>query len=197
MKKALIVDDHPVLRGGLKALVEKDFPFIAVTEHSGAEGILEEICGTDWAFVILDISLPSANGIDILKKTRACCPEIPIIVFSLYSKSQFAARALRAGAFAYLPKDSELQDLVDVMKRALYRHKMIAAGERPKQPILSDREIQVLTMLGKGMSQKEVATYLKIDGRTVSTYKSRLMQKLDLHTSADLVRYASDENLID
>jgi DNA-binding NarL/FixJ family response regulator len=74
---------------------------------------------------------------------------------------------------------------------------MIAAGERPKQPILSDREIQVLTMLGKGMSQKEVATYLKIDGRTVSTYKSRLMQKLDLHTSADLVRYASDENLID
>lgn len=198
MKQALIVDDHPVMRGGVKALLEKEFPSLTFKESSGEDGIIEEICGHNWVFVVLDISLPGGNGIDIIKKTHDRCPEIPIIAFSLFPKSQFGARALRAGAVAYLSKDSEAQELIDAVKMALRGGAHRDSSDLSKSQLaLSDRELQVLTLFGKGMTRKEISQYLNISGKTVSTYKSRLLQKLGLRTLADLIRYAGQEGLID
>lgn len=197
MKHALVVDDHPIVRDGVKDLLQDAFPSLAVKTSSGNNGVLQEVCGHPWAFVVLDINLPGQNGIDIIKKAKACSPDIPIVVFSLFSEDQYAARALRAGASAYLSKDRSPLDLVDAVKMALEGWPARKPGEAMAQPVLSDREIQVLNLFAKGMSRKEISQALKIDGKTVSTYKARLQQKLGLRNLVDLFRYANEQGLVD
>jgi DNA-binding NarL/FixJ family response regulator len=198
MKHALVVDDHPIMRGGVRDLLQQAFPSLAVKESSGGDGIVDEICGSDWAFVVLDISLPGGNGIEILKKAKAACPDMPIIVYSLFPEAQFAARALRAGAAAYLAKDREAHELVAAVKAAVEGTSAKATkGRTERRPMLSDREIQVLTLFGKGMSRKEIAEFLRINAKTVSTYKARLLHKLGLRNLAELVRYAAEEKLVE
>ena len=197
MKKALIVDDHPVVRNGLKNLLEIEFPKLIIEESSGSEGTVQEVCGYPWAFVILDINLPDQNGLVILKKARTFCPNVPIIVFSLFSERQYAARAVKAGAFAYLSKECPTRDLLDAVRMAL-------RGERAKKPrgtiahpALSDREIQVLGLIVKGLSRKEIAQHLGINEKTVSTYRARLLVKLNVQNLVELVRYAMEEGLVE
>jgi DNA-binding NarL/FixJ family response regulator len=195
-RDALIVDDHPIVRGGLKELLEKSFPDIRVTEFDGSTSVVNKICRGNWAFVVLDINLPERNGLDILKAVKAAGNPVPIVVFSLYSKEQYAARALRAGAKAYLSKDSPPQDLVDTIKTVLTggRVKLSYSSARP---VLSDREVQVLSFLTKGMSRKEIAHMLSIHEKTVSTYRARILVKLNAHTLVDLIRYAAEEGFVD
>ena len=119
MKQALVVDDHPIVRDGIKELLQRAFPSVMIKDSAGEDGLLEEVCGYPWAFVILDINLPGQNGLDIIKKTKVQRPEIPIIVFSLYSERQYAARALRAGAVAYLSKERPPRDLIETVKTTL------------------------------------------------------------------------------
>lgn len=198
MKQALVVDDHPIVRDGVRDLLQRAFPSIQVKDSSGSDEVLQEICRSPWEFVVLDINLPGQNGIDIIKQTRSTCPEIPIVVFSLFSERQYAARALRAGAVAYLSKDRSPRDLVDIVRELL-------AGERIRkpraaiiaQPLLSDREVQVLSLFVKGMSLKEISHQLHIHEKTVSTYRARLLHKLDMPTDVDLIRYAVAEGLVD
>lgn len=198
MKQALVVDDHPIMRGGVRDLLQHAFPSLTVKESSGGDGIVEEICGSNWAFVVLDISLPGGNGIEILKKAKAACPEMPIIVYSLFPEAQFAARALRAGAAAYLAKDREAHELVAAVRAAVEGSTgRTSWGQAERRPMLSDREIQVLTLFGKGMSRKEIAEFLGINAKTVSTYKARLLHKLGLRNLAELVRYAAEEKLVE
>jgi DNA-binding NarL/FixJ family response regulator len=197
MKHALVVDDHPIVRDGVKELLQSAFPSIAVKASSGNHGVLQEICGHPWAFVVLDIGLPRQNGIDVIKKAKACCPDIPIVVFSIFSEDQYAARALRAGASAYLSKDRSPLDLVDAVKLALQGGPAKRPGKALAQPVLSDREIQVLNLFAKGMSRKEISQTLHIDGKTVSTYRARLQQKLGLRNLVDLFRYAEEHGLVD
>lgn len=195
MKQALVVDDHPIVRGGVKDLLQKAFPSLAIQESSGGEGIVDEICGSKWAFVVLDINLPRGNGIDIIKKVNACCPGVPIIVFSLFPAAQYAARVLRAGAMVYLSKDSEAHELVEAAKVALRGGPFKKRQE--VRPVLSDREVQVLTLFAKGMSRKQISEILHINGKTVSTYKTRLLHKLGLNNIVELIRYATEERLIE
>lgn len=198
MKQALVVDDHPIMRGGVRDLLQQAFPMLLIKESAGGDGVVEEICRSDWAFVVLDISLPGGNGIEILKKAKAVCPDVPIVVYSLFPEAQFAARALRAGAAAYLAKDREAHELVAAVKMALDgKPTKKPRGSSQSRPMLSDREIQVLTLFGKGMSRKETAELLRINAKTVSTYKARLLQKLGLRNLAELVRYATDEKLVE
>jgi DNA-binding NarL/FixJ family response regulator len=198
LKQALVVDDHPMVRRGVKDLLQKVFPSIAIKESSGDEGLADEICGRKWAFVVLDINLPKHNGIDIIKKARTCCPDIPIVVFSLFPEAQYAARALRAGAVSYLAKTREAHELVDAVKMAL-------RGQRAKpvaraivtHPALSDREVEVLRLFARGMSRKEIAQHLNISGKTVSTYRARIQEKLGFRNLLDLARYATEEGLLE
>lgn len=195
MKHALVVDDHPLVRRGVKDLLQKAFPAIVIKESPGDEGLADEICGRQWAFVVLDINLPKHNGIDIIKKTRTCCPDIPIVVFSLFPEAQYAARALRAGAIAYLAKTREAHELVDAVKMALRGRRARPAPVAP--PTLSDREVEVLRLFGRGMSRKEIAQHLNISGKTVSTYRARIQEKLGFRNLLDLARYATEEGLLE
>jgi DNA-binding NarL/FixJ family response regulator len=198
MKQALVVDDHPIVREGIKELLQRAFPSVIIKDSSGADGILQEICGQPWAFVILDINLPGQNGLDIIKKTKVRQPDIPIIVFSLYSERQYAARALRAGAVAYLSKERPPGDLIETVKTALEGGPIKKPREvMVSQPVLSDREVQVLALFVRGMSRKEISQELNINEKTVSTYRARLLHKLDVKNLVELIRYAVEEGLVD
>jgi DNA-binding NarL/FixJ family response regulator len=195
LKQALVVDDHPVVRGGIKDLLQKAFPAILIKESAGTDRVVEEICAQPWAFVVLDINLPGGNGIDIIKKARTCCPSIPIIVFSLFPEAQYAARAVRAGAVAYLAKNREAHELVDTVQLVLRGQRVRPAPGA--SPALSDREVEVLRLFARGMSRKEIAQHLHISGKTVSTYRARIQEKLGFRTLLDLARYATDEGLLE
>lgn len=198
MKQALVVDDHPIVREGVRDLLQRAFPSLLIKDSPGSDGVLKEVCEYPWAFVVLDINLPGQNGLDIIKKTKSCCPGIPIIVFSLYSERQYAARALRAGAIAYLSKDRSPRDLIDVVTMALEGKPVKKPREAMvSQPVLSDREVQVLGLFVKGMSRKEISQALSISEKTISTYKARLFHKLGVRNVVELIRYAVEEGLVD
>jgi DNA-binding NarL/FixJ family response regulator len=198
MKQALVVDDHPIVREGVKELLQRAFPSVDIKDSSGADGVLQEVCGSPWAFVVLDINLPGQNGLDIIKKTKIRRPEIPIIVFSLYSERQYAARALRAGAVAYLSKERPPQDLIDLVKTTLEGGQIKKPRELlMSQPVLSDREVQVLSLFVRGLTRKEISQELNINEKTVSTYRARLLHKLDVRNLVELIRYAVEEGLVD
>lgn len=198
MRQALVVDDHPIVREGVKDLLQRAFPSIEIKDSSGSDGVLTELCGHPWAFVVLDINLPGQNGIDIIKKAKTACPAIPIIVFSLYLERQYAARALRAGAVAYLSKDRSPRDLVDAVRTTLEGRPVKKPPEAIiAQPLLSDREVQVLGLFVRGMSRKEIASALTVSEKTISTYRARLLHKLDVRNDVELIRYAVEEGLVD
>lgn len=198
MKQALVVDDHPIVREGVRDLLQRAFPSLLIKDSPGSDEVLKEVCEYPWAFVVLDINLPGQNGLDIIKKAKSCCPGIPIIVFSLYSERQYAARALRAGAIAYLSKDRSPRDLIDVVTMALEGKPVKKPREAMvSQPVLSDREVQVLGLFVKGMSRKEISQALSISEKTISTYKARLFHKLGVRNVVELIRYAVEEGLVD
>lgn len=198
MKQALVVDDHPIVREGVRDLLQRAFPSLLIKDSPGSDEVLKEVCEYPWAFVVLDINLPGQNGLDIIKKAKSSCPGIPIIVFSLYSERQYAARALRAGAIAYLSKDRSPRDLIDVVTMALEGKPVKKPREAMvSQPVLSDREVQVLGLFVKGMSRKEISQALSISEKTISTYKARLFHKLGVRNVVELIRYAVEEGLVD
>jgi DNA-binding NarL/FixJ family response regulator len=198
MKQALVVDDHPIVREGVRDLLQRAFPSLLIKDSPGSDGVLKEVCEYPWAFVVLDINLPGQNGLDIIKKAKSCCPGIPIIVFSLYPERQYAARALRAGAIAYLSKDRSPRDLIDVVTMALEGKPVKKPREAMvSQPVLSDREVQVLGLFVKGMSRKEISQALSISEKTISTYRARLFHKLGVRNVVELIRYAVEEGLVD
>ena len=198
MRHALIVDDHPVVRDGVRDILQRTFPSIQIKVSSGGAGLLEEVCGTGWAFIVLDINLPGQNGLNIIRQAKACCSTIPILVFSLYSERQYAARALRAGAVAYISKDRPPGDLIETVTAILEGKPLNKPRElMVSQPLLSDREVQVLGLLVRGLDRKEIAQELKINEKTVSTYRARLLQKLEAKNTVELIRYALDEGLVD
>jgi DNA-binding NarL/FixJ family response regulator len=193
MRQALVVDDHPVVRDSVKTLLERSCPSLEVKTSPGRDEVLDEICGTPWAFVVLDINLPTSNGLDILKQARGRS-NTPIIIFSLYAEEQYGGRAVSAGAAAYLSKDRSALEIVKVANDIL-------AGRMVNKPVLtgpalSDRERQVLALLVRGIRRGEIAVRLAINEKTVSTYQTRLFQKLNVRNLAGLVRYALEERLV-
>ena len=197
MAQALFVDAHPIVRKAVKQVLQTAFPFLAVKESSGGNDVVREICGYSWALVIVDINLPGQNGIDIIKKAKASCQNTPIMVFGSYSERRYAARSFRAGAIAYVSKDCSIDHFINTVGRLLERRqpKMRREATGYESTILSDREAQVLRLFAKGLSRREIARDLKIKERTVSTYKTKLIEKLDLRNFAELIRYAIEEGM--
>jgi DNA-binding NarL/FixJ family response regulator len=196
MRKALVVDDHPIVRKGVKDLLTA-FPSLTIKDSPGHADVLQEICAYPWAFVVLEINLPRQNGLDIIKQATVRRSSVPIIVFSSYSETQYAARALRAGAIAYLSKDRPPKDLLHAVRSVLNASPV---NKHPEQliskPHLSNREVQVLGLLVKGMSRKDISQTLSISEKTVSTYRSRLFGKLQVRNDIELLRYAIEERLV-
>jgi two-component system invasion response regulator UvrY len=207
MTRILLIDDHPVVRHGVRRILSEHFDPVFIGEAGDADSGSTQAVGGEWDVVVLDITMPGAVGLDVLKRIRQERPTLPILVLSIHPASQFARRALRAGASGYLTKDSAPSELVgaveDVKRGKRYVSEAVKAtmtGGRARiatHEALSDREYQALRMLGSGRTVSEISEELGLSVKTVSTYRARVLQKLGMRTNAELMRYAMENGLLD
>jgi len=210
MIRVLIADDHAVVRQGLKQILG-DTPEMAVAgEATNGQEVLDKVRAEAWDVVVLDISMPDRSGLDILKELQSERPKLPVLVLSMYSEDQFAVRVLKAGASGYLTKDSAPDELVKAIRKVVSGGTYVSAflaeklafeigidSNKLPHEALSDRELQVLRLIAAGKSVKEIAAELYLSVKTVSTYRARLLIKMNLETNAELIHYAIQNGLID
>jgi DNA-binding NarL/FixJ family response regulator len=208
--RVLIADDHAVVRRGVREILEDAALGLCVDEASSAAETLKAARENAYEIVLLDISFPDGSGLDILRQIRNDSPQTNVLLLSMYPEEQYARRALRLGASGYLTKDSAPAELIIAIQKVIAGGKYItqALAERLADEIgyetenktyksLSDREFQVLTRLGAGLTIHAIAAELSLSPKTVSTYRSRLLEKLDLKTTADIIRYVIENRLGD
>jgi two-component system, NarL family, invasion response regulator UvrY len=208
MIRILLVDDHPVVRHGIRQILVDGLKNVSVGEASDVRGARASIRGDGWDVVVLDVTLPGESGLDLLKDIRRSHPGLPVLVLSMHPAAQFARRALAAGALGYLTKESAPTELVYAVEqisrgrqylgsRTQDRDRQSIRHDRPPHDALSDREYQVLRMLGSGQTVSEIAASLSLSVKTVSTYRARLLDKLQMRSNAELMRYAIENGLVD
>jgi two-component system invasion response regulator UvrY len=208
--KVLIADDHAVVRRGVREIIEEARLDFEVDEANSASETMKVVRENAYDIVLLDISFPDGSGLDVLRHIHSHSPQTRVLLLSMYSEAQYAQRALRAGASGYLTKDGAPKELVTAIQKVAVGGKYItqSLAERLAQEIdasikkaphemISDREFQVLTRLGAGKSNGEIAKELSLSPKTVSTYRSRLLNKLNLKTTAEIVRYVMENRLGD
>jgi len=208
--KILVIDDHEVVRRGVKQILNEVFPHVEVGEADTSQGGIAAVQKEPWDLAIVDISLPDRSGLELLCELHSTMPHIPLMVLSLHPEEQYAVRAFRAGAMAYLTKQTAPEELARAVKQVLAGRMYVTAslGERmagslsknatlPAHRTLSEREFEVLVLLAQGQSVKNIAQSLALSIKTVSTYRARLQDKLQLTTTAELIRYALDHHLIE
>jgi DNA-binding NarL/FixJ family response regulator len=208
MIKILIADDHSIVRRGVRdILTELPMP-VEVQEASSAAIAIRLINNDLFDIIILDISFPDGNGLEILNHVKNIQPLAKVLFLSMYPEEQYARRAIKNGAFGYLTKDSAPTELVAAIQSIISGRKYVTStlaqilvddliSPTPKEPheVLSDREFQVMRELAKGKKLKEIAADLLISPKTVSTYRARVFEKLKLSTTAELIRYVMDRGL--
>ena len=209
MIRILLVDDHPVVRQGIRTILLDRFRDALVAEAGDAHSALREVQGAEWDIVLLDISLPGPSGLDLIKHFKRHHPSLPLLVISMHPAAQFARRALSAGALGYLTKDSPPEEFVTAIEQTRRGRRYVGpdAGEllrRWRGPeastphdSLSDREYQVLRFLGSGQTVSDVARALGLSVKTISTYRTRVLDKLGMKSNAELMRYAIENSLMD
>ena len=210
MIRVMIVDDHPVVRSGLRRIAEEDRGIEVTAEAANGEAALALLQRLVADVILLDVSMPGWPFTETLKQLRSEHPTVRVLVLSAHPEDQWAVRALRGGASGYLTKDHSPEQLIDAIRRVHRGGRYVSAtlAERLAQQLgqdfsgapheqLSDREFDVLRGLGSGRSVKEVAASLSLSVKTVSTYRTRLMEKLNFESNADLVRYAVAHGLLE
>ena len=208
--KVLIADDHAVVRRGVREILEEAPLGLAVDEAGSAGETLKAVRDNAYDIVLLDIAFPDGSGLDVLRQIGIHSPQTRVLVLSMYPEVQYAQRALRSGACGYLTKDSTPTELVVAIQKVIAGGKYITLAlaerlaneigeevEKASYETLSDREFQVLTRLGAGRSIPEIAAELSLSPKTVSTYRARLLEKLNLKTTADIVHYVIENRLGD
>jgi len=207
--RIFIADDHPIVRQGLRRIVEADAGLVVSGEAGDAAALLAALRATATDLVLLDVSMPGGPFLDTLRELRAQHPTIRVLVLSVHPEDQWAVRALRAGASGYLTKDHSPDQQLEAIRRVYRGGKYVsptlaeqlakhldAGGQRPLHELLSDREFEVMRRLGSGLTVSQIATELAISAKTVSTYRTRILGKMAVATNADLVRYAARYGLI-
>ena len=207
MTNVLIVDDHPIVRRGLKQVLQ-DEPDLSIAEAGTAREALGHIGQQPFDLVIADIDLPGMNGIELLKEIKRQYKNTPVLMLSVYPEDQVAVRVLRAGASGFLSKETAPEQLVVAIRKILDGGKHIServadllvmnlgeSGERTLHEKLSDREFQILSLFGEGKTVKEIAEALSLSVPTVSTYRARILNKMEMKSTAELVRYAIQNRL--
>ncbi|MCS6318471.1 MAG: response regulator transcription factor [Nitrospira sp.] len=208
--RCLIADDHPVVRRGVRELLEEEQLCSEVCEAKSGEEALDAVRRQPWDLMILDIALPDKHGLDVLKEAKLLQPRLPVLMLSLYPEKEFAMRAIKAGASGYLTKQSAPSELLAAVTRVLEGGRYITAilaeqmasaletgGTEVLHARLSDRELQVLRLLGQGKSVSVIAEELCLSVKTISTYRARILEKLSCKSTGELIRYAVEAKLID
>ena len=202
MPRILIVDDHPVVREGIERVLAAAMPGVVLGTAQSSSQAMESMRGGPWDLVILDLALPGDDGTVVLRRLRQNYPSVPVLIISMHPADQFARRAVQAGAVGYVSKGSDPEELVRATKTALAGGRYLpadvlteqAAPPRPHES-LSDREYQVLRMIGQGRTVSEIAADLSLSVKTVSTYRSRILEKTGMRTNAELMRYVIEHHL--
>jgi two-component system invasion response regulator UvrY len=210
MINVLIADDHPIVRQGLRQILS-GIPDMAVAgEAVNGQEALAQVRAGGWDVLVLDITMPDRSGFDILKEVKYEQPHLPVLVLSIHAEEQFAVRLLKAGASGYLTKENAPDELVKAIRKVVSGGKYISrslaetlaynldiASDRPRHETLSDREFQVMQLMTSGKTLTEIAETLSLSPKTVSTYRTRLLEKLNLKTNAEIIRYAIENGLIE
>jgi DNA-binding NarL/FixJ family response regulator len=209
MLRFLIADDHSVVRKGLRQILLEEFPSAEIIETADAAALFMKVLREEWDVVITDISMPDKSGLEVLQQIRRDYPRLPVLILSAHSEDQYAIRALKAGASGYLCKDSASEELVTAIRRILLGKKYITSSlaeklafqldqdtDRLPHESLSDREFEVMKFLAAGKVVSEIASQLCLSVTTISTYRARILAKLNLRTNYDLTRYAMENNLL-
>ena len=205
----LIADDHELVRGGLARIVAEEFPSAAIQEASnGAQA--EKMSRTKtWSLLIMDMSMPDKTGLDVLKQLRAESIKTPVLILSIHPENQYALRVLKAGGNGYISKDCPRADFVTAVRTILSGKKYMSADvieklasrfdedtSKEQHELISDREMQVLKLIASGKTVSEIADELSLSVATISTYRSRLLEKMNLKNSAELTHYAINNHLV-
>jgi len=209
MLKILIADDHAVVRKGLKQILIEEYPSAKIGEVADAEGLLNEVMGDSWDIVVSDMNMPGRSGLDALSQIKQVAPQLPVLIMSMYPEDQYALRVLKAGASGYLGKDNIHDDIIKAIQTVQLGKKYITPSIAEKlanalgdstdlQPheLLSDREFDVFKLLASGKAVSDIASQLSLSATTVSTYRSRIMEKMSMRTNAELTRYGLEKKLI-
>ena len=208
MIRVLVADDHAVVRRGVVQILAES-PHIVVAGEAATGGqVLQAVRENDYDIILLDIAMPGGSGLEVLKQLRSLDPNVRVLILSMYPEKQYAVRALKAGAAGYLTKDSAPDELIEAIDRISQGGKYITrslaqelagelggkAGQDPHEA-LSDREYQVMRLLAAGKNVTEISAQLSLSVKTVSTYRARILEKLDLKTTAEIMRYALERGL--
>ena len=207
MTKVLIVDDHPIVRRGLKDILIAEGGF-EVSEASDGHEALSIVKNQSFDIIILDLDLPGIPGLELLKEIHRISKKIRVLVLSVYPEDQFALRILRAGAQGFVSKDAAPDELIKAIRTILKGGKHVSekvadmllshydtVTDRARHEKLSDREFEILCFIGEGRTIKEIAAKLSLSPATVSTYRTRILNKLDMKTTAELIRYGIENKL--
>jgi two-component system invasion response regulator UvrY len=210
MIKILIADDHPVVRKGLKEIIKDNSDMLVASEASNGQEVLEEALKKEFDVVVLDISMPGKSGLEVLKQLKREKPELSILILSMHPEEHYAVRALKAGASGYLTKESVPDELIKAIRKISTGRKYVSStlaeklasnledgAERPAHEKLSDREYEVMCLIASGKALKEIAEKLCLSGKTISTYRSRILEKMKMKNNAELTHYAIKHNLVD
>ena len=210
MIKILIVDDHSVVRAGLKQIISGVADMVVVDDAGSANEALDKIRKTFFSVVVLDIAMPGKSGLDALKEIKLEFPRLPVLMLSMYPEDQYAIRALRSGAAGYMTKDTAPEELVTALRSVAAGKKYISPSlaerlafnldiesNREAHETLSDREYQVLRLIASGKTISEIAEQLSLSVKTISTYRGRILEKMQLKNNAELTNYAIKYHLTD
>jgi len=209
LRKVLVADDHALIREGLKQIITDSGEFIVSAEAATGAVALQRMREQTLNLVLLDISLPDRNGIDVLRQARREIPALPILILSMHREDQYAVRAIRAGAAGYLNKQSAPDELITAMRTVAAGRKYISqtlaqelahhidqGGVHAIHSTLSDREFQTLVMIASGKTVSQIASELSLSVKTISMYRSRLLQKMHMQNNAELTHYALKHQLV-
>ena len=210
MLRILIADDHSLFRRGVKDLLIDGLGAVTIGECANAHELLDTIRHKEWDVVILDIGMPGTTGAEALKQLKAECPKLPVVVLSMHPEDQYAVRMLKAGASAYLTKASAPDELIHAIKTVVAGGHHISpslgeqlvlgikrGNEKPPHELLSDREYEVLCMIGSGKTVGEIAEAMFLSVTTISTYRARILEKMGMKTNAEMTRYALQHGLVE
>lgn len=201
--RILIADDHAIVRQGLQQILQEKYTSASFGEASTGNEVLDKIKKEKWDLLILDITMPGRSCLEILKQIKLESIKVPVLILSMHSEDQYAIRMLKSGAAGYLTKESAAEELLNAIQRVLSGHKYINISiaeklannletdvDKPLHELMSDREFQVLCLIASGKTVSEIAFELSLSVATISTYRTRILDKLNMRTNAELTRYA-------